>query len=69
MAPPRRNIDMLSSMFSGIMGGGPAGDKVEPAAVVKQLPKPAETERPKSDGKPGVPSTSEADELMDDEMD
>lgn len=73
MAPPRRNMDMLSSMLSGIMGGGagaPGNAPSEPAVVIKQLPQPAE---PQNAGaiaaKPGVPDAKEADELMDDEMD
>ena len=73
MAPPRRNMDMLSSMLSGIMGGGAGAQgnaPSKPAVVIKQLPQPAE---PQNAGaiaaKPGVPDAKEADELMDDEMD
>ena len=66
-------MDMLSSMLSGIMGGGagaPGGVSSEPAVVIKQLPQPAE---PQNAGaiaaKPGAPDANEADELMDNEMD
>lgn len=69
MAPQRRNMDMLSSMFSNIMGGGApaAGESAEPAVSIKQLPKPADADE--SDAAPAAPPASEADQLMDDEMD
>ncbi|WFD03059.1 hypothetical protein MOBT1_001748 [Malassezia obtusa] len=70
LAPPRRNMDMLSSMLSGMMGGGaPSADKGEPAIMIKQLPKPADVQAKKPAATPSAPNASEADELMDDEMD
>lgn len=63
-------MDMLSSMLSGMMGGGaPSADKGEPAIMIKQLPKPAVVQAKKPAATPSAPNASEADELMDDEMD
>ena len=53
-----------------MMGGGaPSADKGEPAIMIKQLPKPADVQAKKPAATPSAPNASEADELMDDEMD
>ncbi|PKI83936.1 hypothetical protein MVES_001870 [Malassezia vespertilionis] len=69
LAPARPQVDMLSNMMSSIMGGGGAssdGAKQAQPASIKQLPKPADT----SSFKPlEAGGQSEADELLDDEMD
>ncbi|WFD44082.1 hypothetical protein MPSI1_002747 [Malassezia psittaci] len=71
MAPPRKTTDMLSSMLSGMMGGGnpSASGSEQPAVSVKQLPNPSDPR--KSSGNPSEKplQASEADDLMDDEMD
>lgn len=72
MQPPRRQMDALSSMFSGMFGGTSADSKSEDAKVcVRQLSKPIEpTIKTETETNAGsVPSTSEADQLVDDEMD
>ena len=63
---------MLSSMLSGMMGGGnPNASGSEQSAVsIKQLPNPSDPRKSsgnQSDRK--ALQASEADDLMDDEMD
>ncbi|WFD33196.1 hypothetical protein MCUN1_000009 [Malassezia cuniculi] len=64
-----RSTDMLSSMMSNLLGGAGGGPKDNaPAAVtIKQLPRPADPG--KVSVEPASAQTSEADQLMDDEMD
>lgn len=72
MQPPRRQMDALSSMFSGMLGGSSADSKSEDAKFnIRQLPKPSEPSSKKTAGtnSESAPSTSEADQLVDDEMD
>lgn len=62
---------MLSSMFGSMLGGAaPQKDANAPTqpAVIKQLVRPADPASHPSSA-PAAATTSEADELVDDEMD
>lgn len=71
LAPAKRSMDMISSMFSNIMGGAPQAAEQDAGAktTLKQLPKPADLRAEAPQAAVAAAPTSEADELMDDEMD
>ena len=69
LSPPRRQTDMLSSMFSSMMGGGQSSSD-EQSLSIKQLARPAVPESKKAAPAPAsAPAANEADQLVDEEMD
>lgn len=66
-----RQGDMLSGMMASLFGGGPGpqGSQPEQPKPIKQLPKPADPVKPKPGAQPAAEKPSEADQLMDEEMD
>ena len=74
LAPPRRQTDMLSSMFSSLMGGStfdPNSSNTESQIKIRQLARPGLPElqkKPEQISGP-TPSAAEADQLVDEEMD
>ncbi|WFD31584.1 hypothetical protein MSPP1_002623 [Malassezia sp. CBS 17886] len=69
LTPPPRQVDMVSSMFSSLMGGGAPGPDANKKPVVKQLPKPDNPEESAADDTAGEGQVSEAAKLADNEMD
>lgn len=72
MQPPRRQMDALSSMFSGMFGGSSSDSNADNEKIsIKQLAKPSEptSKTTATDKAETAPSANEADQLVDDEMD